>query len=179
MLVLGLLLIAAASVVTVGALYDGGESATVEILGRSYETTVAGVFIVGAITALVFMIGVWALMAGMGRSRRKRVERKEAKSRERESVKSMEEERAELRAENERLAEQLASDQQSPDRSATDRPVGMGADPAGTHDTSDSHSTTDASGFGDIPPADDRVVDHRTDLTASDTSEPHRTRDTI
>lgn len=156
MLVLGLLLIAAASVVTVGALYDGGESATVEILGRSYETTVAGVFVVGAVTALVFMIGVWALMAGMGRSRRKRVERKEARARQRESVRSLEEERAELRAENERLSEQLAADRRSSGEStsATAPPVGTVGEP------------------------DDRVVDHRSDLTASETSGNHSRHDT-
>ena len=117
MLVLGLLLIAGATAVTVGALFDGGESATVEILGRSIETTIAGVFAVGAATMLVFLVGVWALMASMGRARRKRAERKEAKARERESVAQLEEERAELRAENERLSERLSD--QPADRPAT------------------------------------------------------------
>lgn len=185
MLVLGLLLIVAAAVVTAGALYDGGESATVEILGRSYETTVAGVFVVGAVTALVFMIGVWALMAGMGRSRRKRVERKEAKARQRDSVKSLEEERAELRAENERLSEQLASDRKSTDHASTGRPVGVAQDgTSGTDGSTQSYGLTEGPGatdtgsYGDTT-ADDRVVDHRSDLTASDTSGSHRSRDTI
>jgi hypothetical protein len=172
-------------VVTAGALYDGGESATVEIFGRSYETTVAGVFVVGAVTALVFMIGVWALMAGMGRSRRKRVERKEAKARQRDSVKSLEEERAELRAENERLSEQLASDRKTSDHTTTGHPVAAASDgTSGTEGTTQSYGLTDTpgtahtGGHGDTT-ADDRVVDHRSDLTASDTSGAHRTRDTI
>lgn len=108
MLVLGLLLIVAAAVVAVGAIFDAGEEATVEILGQVITTTAAGVFVAGALTMLMFLVGVWALMSSMSRARRKRSERKEAKSRQRESVAQLEEERAALRAENERLSERLA-----------------------------------------------------------------------
>ncbi len=176
MLVLGLLLIVAASVVTVGALYDGGESATVEILGRSYETTVAGVFVVGAITALVFMIGVWAVLAGMGRSRRKRAERKEAKARQRDSVKTLEEERAELRAENERLAEKLAerpgaTGSGATAAGATGAATSAGPSTTGDHAAHDSYGSHDTHGDGshdtqgDAGHESDRVVDDHTDLT--------------
>ena len=111
MLVLGLLLILGAGVVTAGALLDAGETASVEILGQTLTTTAAGVFVIGALTMLVFLLGVWALMASMSRGRRKRVERKQARNRHRDSVKSLEEERESLRLENERLAEQLHSRQ--------------------------------------------------------------------
>ena len=111
MLVLGLLLILGAGVITAGALLDAGETATVEILGQTLTTTAAGVFVIGALTMLVFLVGVWALMASMSRGRRKRVERKQARNRHRDSVKSLEEERETLRLENERLAEQLKSRQ--------------------------------------------------------------------
>lgn len=111
MLVLGLLLILGAAVVTAGALLDAGETATVEILGQTLTTTAAGVFVIGALTMLVFLVGVWALMASLSRGRRKRAERKQARSRHRDSVKSLEEERETLRLENERLAEQLKSRQ--------------------------------------------------------------------
>jgi|SRR5215203_162477 len=107
MLVLGLLLILGAGLVTAGALLDAGETATVEILGQTLTTTAAGVFVIGALTMLVFLIGVWALMASMSRGRRKRAERKQARNRHRDSVKSLEEERESLRQENERLSEQL------------------------------------------------------------------------
>jgi hypothetical protein len=107
MLVLGLLLVLGAAVITVGAFVDAGESATVEILGQTLTTTAAGVFVIGALTMLMFLLGVWALKASMSRSRRKRMERKTARSRHRDSVKSLEEERESLRLENERLAEQL------------------------------------------------------------------------
>jgi len=171
MLVLGLLLIAAAAVVTVGTLYDGGETATVEILGRSYETTVAGVFVVGAITALVFMIGVWALLAGMGRSRRKRAERKEAKARQHDSVKTLEEERAELRAENERLSEKLAERPSATGSGAAAVGAGGAATAAGSS-TTDDHAAHDTDGSQDTHDThdthgrheSDRVVDHHTDL---------------
>ncbi len=111
MLVLGLLLILGAGVITAGALLDAGETATVEVLGQTLTTTAAGVFVIGALTMLVFLLGVWALMASMSRGRRKRVERKQARNRHRDSVKSLEEERETLRLENERLAEQLKSRQ--------------------------------------------------------------------
>ena len=107
MLVLGLLLILGAGVITAGALLDAGETATVEVLGQTLTTTAAGVFVIGALTMLVFLLGVWALMASMSRGRRKRAERKQARNRHRDSVKSLEEERETLRLENERLAEQL------------------------------------------------------------------------
>jgi ABC-type nickel/cobalt efflux system permease component RcnA len=107
MLVLGLLLIAGAALITVGAFFDAGETATVEILGQTLSTTAAGVFVIGAMTMLVFLLGVWCLMAGMTRSRRKRVERKQARTQHRDSVRSLEDERETLRLENERLAEQL------------------------------------------------------------------------
>ena len=109
MLVLGLLLIAGAAVVTVGAFFDAGETATVEILGQTLSTTAAGVFVIGAMTMLVFLLGVWCLMAGASRGRRKRLERKQARAQHRDSVRSLEEERESLRLENERLAEQLSS----------------------------------------------------------------------
>ena len=111
MLVLGLLLVLGAAVITVGAFFDAGETATVEVLGQTLTTTAAGVFVIGALTMLMFLVGVWALMASMTRSRRKRSQRKEAKARHRDSVKSLEEERETLRLENERLAEQLKSRQ--------------------------------------------------------------------
>ncbi|MDQ1625829.1 MAG: hypothetical protein QOJ49_1327 [Actinomycetota bacterium] len=106
MLVLGLLLILLAAGLTIGAAYDGSESATVELLGYSFDTTVAGVFFTGAGTMLLLLLGVWLLTASMGRARRRRAERKQLKARHRDSVTQLERERNELRAENERLAQE-------------------------------------------------------------------------
>jgi uncharacterized protein YlxW (UPF0749 family) len=107
MFVLGLLLILASASLGVGLVYDGTESASVEILGTTVDTTVAGIFFTGAATMLLFLVGVWLLQSKLGRSRRKRVERKEARRLQRESVAKLERERTQLAAENERLSEKL------------------------------------------------------------------------
>ncbi|MDQ1620562.1 MAG: hypothetical protein QOE19_3131 [Actinomycetota bacterium] len=109
MLIIGLVLILAAALVGFGAVYDGGESATVEVFGVSVDTTVGGVFLAGAATMLVLLLGLWLLTSSMGRARRKRAERKEIKRRHRDSVARLEEERTQLRAENERLNERLGT----------------------------------------------------------------------
>jgi len=175
MLALGLLFILGAVAVTAGAIYDGGESASFELFGQTIGTTISGVFMAGFATMLVFILGVWMLTSAMTRGRRKRLERKEAKARQRESVSQIEAERAQLRAENEQLQERLAhesrpadetavagarsTDTTSTDRPVTDRPV------------SDHSTATDGN---------DRVVDHTTDLTsreeekAATTSARHR-----
>lgn len=108
MLALGLLLIIVAVLVGVGAIYEGGESATVEFFGQTLTTTIAGVFVAGAVAMFMLLLGVWLLMASMGRARRKRVGRKEAKQNQKQSVQQLEEERTALQAENERLAGKLA-----------------------------------------------------------------------
>lgn len=108
MLLLGLLFIVGAAAVTAGVLYDGGEDANVEMFGTTINTTIAGVFGVGLLAGLVFLLGIWMIVAGAARSRRKRLERREARARHRDSVAEMEEERARLRAENEQLQERLA-----------------------------------------------------------------------
>lgn len=187
MAIIGLLFILGAGAVTAGAIYDGGESATIEVFGLSADTTVGGVFVVGLATMLVFFLGVWLLFSSMGRSRRKRMERKEARNRQKQSVSQIEEERATLRAENERLNEQLAARRAG----ATGATAGTAAGATGTTaaatsrgdaaTTGDTGATTDREVSTDTGATDptrpgdrpqhvegDRVVDHSTDLTAGD-----------
>jgi ABC-type nickel/cobalt efflux system permease component RcnA len=171
MLALGLLFILGAVAVTAGAIYDGGESASFELFGQTIGTTISGVFMAGFATMLVFILGVWMLMSSMTRGRRKRLERKETKARQRESVSQIEQERAQLRAENEQLQERLGRESRPATATAagsetrTDTPMRPG-DETGTGST-----TTDGN---------DRVVDHTTDLTsregerAASTSARHR-----
>ena len=140
MLALGLLFMIVAAAVTAGAIYDGGEDAQFEVFGQTIGTTVGGVFVAGIATLLLFFLGVYLLMKSLGRSRRKRHERKETKTRQRESVSKIEEERAKLRAENEALQERLARER-CPDTAA------------GTSDS------TAAAG------SDETMVDHRPDTT--------------
>jgi len=196
MLVLGLLLIIAALAVGFGAVYDGSEAATVEILGQRLETTVAGVFVAGAVSMLVLLLGVLAVMSSMGRARRKRSERKEAKSRQKASVQQLEDERASLRAENERLAERL-SDKGTPMGStaggaaAGGAAAGGGAMAAGSdgqdqgheqhsgarglmdkvtgRSTNDHNSTDNPTDNSTGTPTDDRVIASPTGSTGSTT----------
>jgi hypothetical protein len=169
MLALGLLFILGAVAVTAGAIYDGGESASFELFGQTIGTTISGVFMAGFATMLVFILGIWMLMSSMSRGRRKRLERKETKARQRESVSRIEQERAELRAENEQLQERLAREGRPIDETAV----------AGTRstDATTDRPVTDQPGTTD---GNDRVVDHTTDLTsreedrATSTSARHR-----
>src|SRR4051794_27083817 len=138
MLVLGLVLILLAAAVGAGAVFDGGEKASVELLGTTVDTTVAGVFFTGAATMLLLLLGVWLVTASMGRARRKRAERKDAKRRQRDSVQALEEERAQLRAENERLAGQLGSGMGS----------GVNGGSGGADGSRDTRSAASADGAG-------------------------------
>jgi hypothetical protein len=192
MLALGLLLIIGAIALTVGAVYDGGDPATVEILGQTLSTTVAGVFFTGAATMLLFLVGVWLLTASMGRARRKRAERKQVKARQRDSVARLEEERTALRAENERLAEELAQR-----RGAAGTAAGAGAAGAGTSETTRPHTADEDAAAHDpghttthdptVPRGTtasgveghraDRVIDQHTDLRAREATTTGRHRD--
>jgi uncharacterized protein YlxW (UPF0749 family) len=164
MLALGLLFILVAVGVTAGAIYDGGDSVDVEVFGTTIGTTASGVFMAGFATILVFILGIWMLMSATSRGRRKRLERKETKARQRESVSQIEQERAQLRAENEQLQERLAREGRPVDETAVESP-------RSTDETSTGPTTTDGN---------DRVVDHTTDLTtreeerAASTSSRHR-----
>lgn len=166
MLVLGLLLILGAALLTVGAIFDAGESATVEILGQTISTTAAGVFVAGAVTMLMFLVGVWAVSASFGRARRKRAERKAAKREHKESVSRLEQERIALREENERLARELTERRgagaPAAETSEVDRP--LDTDAGTTRPTRPATPGDD----GEHPTAhsDQRVIDHRTDLTS-------------
>jgi hypothetical protein len=167
MLALGLLFILGAAAVTAGAIYDGGESASFELFGQTIGTTISGVFMAGFATMLVFILGIWMLMSSMSRGRRKRLERKETKARQRESVSQIEQERAQLRAENEQLQERLAREGRPVDETATD-----GA--RSTDETSTGPTTTD--GRPTTTDGNDRTTDltAREEEKAASTSSRHR-----
>ena len=168
MLALGLLFILGAVAVTAGAIYDGGESASFELFGQTIGTTISGVFMAGFATMLVFILGVWMLMSSMRRGRRKRLERKATKARQRESVSQIEAERAQLRAENEQLQERLDREGRPEDETTVDGT--RSTDTTSDRPVMDRSATTDGN---------DRVVDHTTDLTSREeekasTSARHR-----
>jgi uncharacterized membrane protein YciS (DUF1049 family) len=135
MLVIGLLLVLIAVALIVGAVYDGAEPVNMEAFGAHQSTTVAGVFFIGVGTTLLFFLGMWLLKSATARSRKQRADRKAQRIRHRESVAKLEQERNELRAENERLAKAAGR----PPATATARdaaatpaaPAATGAPPAG------------------------------------------------
>jgi hypothetical protein len=132
MLVIGLLLVLIAIAFIVGAVYDGAEPATMEAFGSELDTTVAGVFFTGVGTTLLLFLGMWLLKAATARSRKQRADRKAQRVRHRESVARLEQERNELRAENERLA--AAASRPATGGTATTPPA---ATPAPRRDTVD------------------------------------------
>jgi ABC-type nickel/cobalt efflux system permease component RcnA len=132
MLILGLLLILGSAALTAGVIYDGSEAASVEMFGTTVDTTVAGVFFTGAATTLLLFLGIWLCFSSMGRSRRKRTERKEARRQQRDSVAKLEKERVALAAENERLNAQLGSDRPTTD-TTDDNPTAVDTSTTGTH----------------------------------------------
>lgn len=160
MLILGLLLVLVAVALAVGAVYDGGESATVELLGYDLSTTVAGVFFVGMATTAVLLFGVWLLQASFGRSRRRRQERKEAKARQRESLSRLEQERAELRAENERLAQKLEHEQPASGTGAgaSSPDHGRRSDPGATGHRTDLETDRHGGSASNVPGPDARAT---------------------
>ena len=114
MFIIGLLLVIGTAALTVGAVYDGSDPASVEILGTTVHTTVAGVFFSGALTMLAFLLGCYFLYASMGRARRRRVRRREAAAAHQRDVADLESERAALREENVKLSDRLAGTRSSP-----------------------------------------------------------------
>ena len=174
MLALGLLFILVAAGVTAGAIYDGGDSVDVEVFGTTIGTTASGVFMAGFATMLVFILGIWMLMSATSRGRRKRLERKETKARQRESVSKIEQERAQLRAENEQLQERLAREGRPAAATESDTGTAMRQ----SDETTTRPTTTD--GRPTTTDGNDRVVDHTTDLSsregekAASTSARHR-----
>jgi flagellar biosynthesis/type III secretory pathway M-ring protein FliF/YscJ len=116
MFILGLLLILGSAALGAAFVLDGTEDAHVELFGTTFTTSAAELFFIGAVTMLLFLLGLWLLTSSMGRSRRKRGERKATRRQQKESVAQLEADRAKLAAENERLSEKLGTRQ---DTSAT------------------------------------------------------------
>ena len=155
-----------------------------EVLGQTLGTTAAGVFVIGARPCWCSSLGVWLLMASMARGRRKRLERKETRTRQRESVSKIEEERASC---GPRTSSSRSGSPGAPPgrprrggrRRATDR---RGARPDGTEPTATGRPRHDPTPTGGVEhttdltaqsrPAASTSVRHRDDLTRSAAHRP-------
>src|SRR3954452_25057143 len=101
MVLLGLLLIVACAALAVDAVMQNGGAVHATVFGHGISgLSVGTLFVAGAVTGLLFALGLAMFMGGLGRARRARRERK--------ALRRQSQNTAELRAENERLESLLA-----------------------------------------------------------------------
>lgn len=120
MIVLGLLLVLACTATAVDAVVQNGHVLHATAFNQPIDhLTLGGIFIAGAVLGIVFALGVLMITGGIGRSRRRRLERRAA-------IRESSAESDALRAHNERLEREL-EDQRAADSSTypaeTDTPV--------------------------------------------------------
>ncbi len=116
MIVLGLLVLLAVAAIAVIAIARGGDPVSFKLGSLTFNTDGAGMFLAGAGTLLVAVVGFWLLRKGMHRSRQRRQEMKELRDR---------------AARNEEAARRART---------TAEPTGTSAEPTGS--TADSGTTT-------------------------------------
>ncbi|MDQ1684014.1 MAG: hypothetical protein QOC82_751 [Frankiaceae bacterium] len=101
MILLGLLLMCACAAMAVDAVVQNGHITHAAAFNQPIDhLTLGGLFIAGAVLGIVFALGVLMFTGGIGRARRRRIERRTAS---RQSVAETEA----LRAHNERLEQEL------------------------------------------------------------------------
>jgi uncharacterized protein HemX len=130
MVLLGLLLILACAAVAVDAVLQNGGAVHATVFGHALSgLSVGTLFVAGAVTGLLFALGLALVMGGVGRASRAR--------RERRALRRQSQHAAELRAENERLEELLAERETSTDGDSAypSEPAGGTADYSPTTDT--------------------------------------------
>ena len=99
MIVLGLLLLLASGTVALGVVLSNTNATSVEGFGLTVSNiTLGGLFLAGAVTGLIFMLGLAMLAAGSGRKRRRRIETKHTVRDARTETEQLAEENTALRA---------------------------------------------------------------------------------
>lgn len=127
MVVLGLVLVLVAIVAIVAAVLRGDGPTEVDLQWFNVETDVTGVFIAGALTGLVGVLGLGLLVVGLKRDSRKRAEVKELKQRvgRKDSTKRSEPAPRPVTTDSHRAAQPKATDVSSSQR--PDSSTGAGA----------------------------------------------------
>ncbi|HVE62968.1 MAG TPA: hypothetical protein VNB94_04110 [Mycobacteriales bacterium] len=111
MIVLGLVLVALATVAGTEIFLSNTEETTAEAFSQTLDNvSLGGFFLAGALTTLVLLFGISLINSGASRSRRRRGERKETEARQREIRENVEKERLAAVAEADRLREELAEE---------------------------------------------------------------------
>jgi ABC-type nickel/cobalt efflux system permease component RcnA len=81
MIVLGRLFLVVVAAVTVVAVARGGDPVSFKVGSLSFETDGTGMFLAGAASLLLAVVGLWLLRRGMARSRQRRQEMRELRDR--------------------------------------------------------------------------------------------------
>ncbi len=81
MVILGLLILLVVAVIVIATLARGDDPTTIDLEWFVVRSNVTGVFIAGAVTLLIGVLGVMVLLAGLRRSRRRRTEMKTLRDR--------------------------------------------------------------------------------------------------
>ena len=74
MIAVGVVLLVIAVLVVAAVLVEGGDSAQLDVGGLKLDTNLTGVFLGGALTVLLAVLGLSLLINGLKRTRRKRAE---------------------------------------------------------------------------------------------------------
>lgn len=81
MIIFAVVLMVLAAVFALGVAIGSGGGVELEFFTFTTDATAGGVFLVGIVTGVVFMIGLWLLMGALRRERNRHVERKEMEHR--------------------------------------------------------------------------------------------------
>jgi len=81
MIILGLLILLVVAVVVIATVARGDDPTSIDLEWFVLRSNVTGVFIAGAVTLLIGVLGVMVLLAGLRRSRRRRNEIKALRDR--------------------------------------------------------------------------------------------------
>jgi len=81
MIIFAVVLMVLAAVFALGVAIGSGGGVELEFFTFTTDATAGGVFLVGIVTGIVFMIGLWLLMGALRRERSRHVERKEMEHR--------------------------------------------------------------------------------------------------
>jgi hypothetical protein len=108
MAIIGLLLLLLALALVIGVVVDNNVQVIFDVFGTTIDDlTVAGLFVAGVLTGLIGVVGLWMMKVGAARSRRRRLEVREERDRERSSIEQLAMEREQLAAEKAQLEAQL------------------------------------------------------------------------
>lgn len=107
MVVLGLLLVLAAVIFGADVVLENTQHSGGTIFNQTVDNlSLGGIFLAGAVTALILALGLWLVLGGAARKRRKRVAR-------RSTLRETQTQKETLAEENSRLARQLEEERRA------------------------------------------------------------------